>query len=73
MTEPVHCNSAFVLSYVAGTGTVGIFYIIQNVTFYVGKRSDAVVVTYNRKDGVHFKGPYLYVTSITRKHGNLSR
>lgn len=73
MTEPVHCNSVFILSYVVGTATVGIFYITQNVTFYVGKRSDADVVTCTRIDGVHFKGLYLYVTSIIRKHGNLSR
>jgi hypothetical protein len=72
MTEQVHCNRSFVLSYVVGTATVGILYIIQNVTFYVENRSDAAVVTYNRRDGVHFKELYLYVTSITCKHGNLS-
>lgn len=59
MTEPVHCNSAFVLSYVVGTATVGIFYIIQNVTFYVGKRSDGAIVTYNRRVGAHFIGQSL--------------
>jgi hypothetical protein len=74
MTEPVNCNSAFVLSYVVGTATVGMFYIIQNVTFYVGKRSDAVIVTITGETECILKGyictSLLLLVSMAIFHGN---